>query len=55
MACDEMQKRHFNDRLNAIILKPLNNVKCDVNVSVKLKKRNLLHDWSHDVDLTMCK
>ena len=25
-----------------------------MNVSVKIKKSNLLHGWSHDVDLKMC-
>ena len=29
------------------------NVKCDVNVSVKIEKPNLLHDWSHGLDLKM--
>ena len=55
MAFNEMQKRHLNNRINATIVKPLNNVKCDVVVSVKIKKPNLLHDRSHGVDLTMCK
>ena len=55
MACDEMQKRHFNDRIKATICKTIKNVKCDVNVGVKANKPNLLHDWLHGVDLTMCK
>ena len=29
--------------------------KCNLNVKVKIKKPYLLHDWSHGVDLTMCK
>ena len=57
MACDEMQKHHFNDRINTIICRPIhvNNVKCDMNVSVKIKKPKHLHDWSHGVALTVCK
>ena len=36
-------------------MKTLKNVICDVNVSVKIKKSNILHDLSHGVDLAMCK
>ena len=31
------------------------NVKCDVNVRLKIKKPRLLPAWLHGVDLTMCK
>ena len=57
MACDEMQKRHFNDRINHIILTPIKKtLKCDVYVSVNIKNNNnLLSDWSYGVDLTMCR
>ena len=56
MACDEMQKNVILAiDLTYDMKKNLKNVKCEVNVSMKIKKPNLLHDWSHGVDLTMCK
>ena len=34
-------------------MKRHNNVKCDVNVKIKNKKSNPLHNWFHGVDLPM--
>ena len=31
-----------------------NNVKYDVNVKIKNKKLNPLHDWLHGVDFSIC-
>ena len=55
MPCDEMRKRQFNDSFNATRLKHIKTLKCDVDVRMKIKKPNLLHEWLHDVDFTMCK
>ena len=36
-------------------MKTYENVKCDVNVRIKIKKSRLYHVWLFGVDLTMCK
>ena len=36
-------------------MKTYENVKCDVNVRIKIKKSRLFHVWLFGVDLTMCK
>ena len=36
-------------------MKTYENVKCDVNVRIKIKKPGLFHVWLFGVDLTMCK
>ena len=50
-----MRTRQFNDSFYATRLKHIKTLKCDVDVRMKIKKPNLLHDWLHDVDFTMCK
>ena len=36
-------------------MKHYENVKCDVNVRIKIKKSRFYHVWLFGVDLTMCK
>ena len=36
-------------------MKTYENVKCDVNVRIKIMKPHLFHVWIFGVDLTMCK
>ena len=36
-------------------MKTYENVKCDVNVRIEIKKPRLFHVWLFGVDLTMCK
>ena len=55
MACDEMQERQFKAGCIAKIGTTIKHVKCDVNVSIKIKNPKTLHDWSHGANMTMCK
>ena len=36
-------------------MKTYENVKCDVNVRIKINKPRFFHVWLFGVDLTMCK
>ena len=54
MTCDEMRKRHFKDKINATRWKQKTK-NCDVYVSTKTLKPNILHDLLHRVDPIMCK
>ena len=54
VACDEMRKRHFIDKINVKTSKTMEKANCDVNVWIKVKIPNIVHAWLSDVDLKMC-
>ena len=43
MACDEMRKRHFIDKINVKTSKTMKKANCDVNVRAKVKMPNFVH------------
>ena len=42
MACDEMRKRHFIDKIDVKSSKTINKAKCDVNICEKMKMPNIM-------------
>ena len=43
VACDEMRKRHFIDKINVKTSKAMKKANCDVNVWMKVKMPNIAH------------
>ena len=43
MACDEMRKRHFIDKIKFKTSKTTKKANCDVNVRAKVKMPNFVH------------
>ena len=55
VACDEMRKRHFVDKINVKTSKSMEKAICDVNVGAMSKMSIFVYVWLSDVDLIMCK
>ena len=45
VACDELRKRHFIDKINVKTPKTMKKANCDVNVGAKVKMPNIVHAW----------
>ena len=54
VACDEMRKRHFIDKINVKTSKSIEKANCDVNVQAMWKMPNSVYVWLSDVVLILC-